>query len=314
MLRPTILFAMLAAPSTLIHAQSAVALDGHLNLGFIKESGRSAELGRGYNNWLRLKTREQLEDDLTAGVTLEMRYRPDTGTAENAALFQGESTVSLDSARYGAIRLGRAMSPLWQQKWRFEPWFDSEFMGSLGNYQSGSYTSDPTAVFSHADWARIPGAVFYDSAESGGFSVHLGAAVKRPAGASGRTHGASLNYASKTQQAMLSFEENNRGDTIAFLAGSWMLPALTLMASITRTRLTTTPATEQSFVIAARIDWGPGALRFGLGHTGYPGTARKHSAGYIVALSSRTNLYADLYRETTQTTLHGTAAGIAHMF
>ncbi len=314
MFKPPLYFLILTAPCALAQAQSAVAFDGHINLGIIKESGRSAELGRGYNNWLRLKTQERLDGDLSGGVILEMRFKPDTGAAENTALFQGESTVGLGSARYGTLRLGRAMSPLWQQKWRFEPWFDSEFMGSLGSYQSGSYTSDPTAAFGHADWARIPGAVFYDSAGTDGFSVHLGGAINRPAGAQGRTRGGSLNYAGKTQQGMVSFEENNRGDTIRFLAGSWTLPAATLMASVTLTRLTTTPAAERSFVLAARIDWGPGAIRFGIGHTGYPGAARKQSAGYIVPLSKRTNLYADLYHETTQTTLRGAAAGIAHMF
>ncbi|MES2148893.1 MAG: porin [Pseudomonadota bacterium] len=305
-------FTVLAGLSALAQGQTTVAIDGHINLGVVRESGHGAELGRGYNNWLRLTGREALGDGVSTSVTLEMRYRPDTGMAETGALFQGESTIGVQDAHLGSVRIGRAMSPLWQQKWRFEPWFDSEFMGSLGSYQSGSYTSDPTAALGYANWARIPGALFYDSATVGGFSVHLADGVNRPAGAAGRTGGASLNYAGQAQQGMLAFEQNNRGDRIWFLAGAWRLPAIMVMGSVNQVRLATASHPEHSYVLAARCDLPLGALRFGLGNT--HASARKQSAGYIVALSKRTNLYADVYRETTRTALHGAAVGIAHMF
>lgn len=305
-------FTVLAGLSAFAQAQTTVALDGHINLGIVKESGHSAELGRGYNNWLRLIGREDFGDGLSTGVTLEMRYKPDTGMTETGALFQGESTVSLGSTRFGTVRLGRAMSPLWQQKWRFEPWFDSEFMGSLGSYQSGSYTSDPTAALGYANWARIPGALFYDSATLNGFSLHLADGVSQPAGAAGKTRGGSLNYASATQFGMAAFEKNNRGDRIWFVAGSWALSAITLMGSTTRVQLATVSDTEISYVLAARYALRVGALRFGVGNT--RASQRKQTVGYIVALSKHTNMYADMYRETAHTTQHGTALGIAHMF
>jgi predicted porin len=316
MIPSTLLFALLAAPCALVQAQAQApfTLDGHINLGLLKESGRSAELGRGYNNWLRLKSSEPLGDGMLAGAVLEMRYKPDTGAAETGALFQGESTVGLGDTRHGTLRLGRAMSPLWQQKWRFEPWFDSEFMGSLGAYQSGSYTSDPGAALGYANWARIPGAVFFDSASVAGFSLHLAGALSPSAGAAGKTHGGALNYAGDLHAGMVSFEKNNRGDTIWYAAGSWTLTAVTLMASATRVRLAAGPEPEHSYVLAARCDLAVGALRFGAGYTGHPGSARKRSAGYIIALSKRTSLYADLYRETAQATLRGAALGMAHMF
>jgi hypothetical protein len=167
----------------------------------------------------------------SAGMTLELRYKPETGMAERAALFQGESTIGVADKRFGTLRLGRAMSPLWQQKWRFEPWFDSEFMGSLGSYQSGSYTSDPTAALGYANWARIPGALFYDSAGAGGFTLHLASAVSPPAGAAGRTRGGALNYAGDALAGMVSFERNNRDDKICFVAASWATSPFTVMGS-----------------------------------------------------------------------------------
>jgi len=209
------------------------------------------------------------------------------------------------------------MSPLWQQKWRFEPWFDSEFMGSLGSYQSGSYTSDPTAALGHANWARIPGAVFYDSASVGGFALHLASGVSPPAGAAGRTRGGALNYAGDALAGMISFERNNRDDTIWFAAGSWTISRLTVMGSYSAVRLALSPGPETSYVLAARFQLGAAALRFGVGRTrslgAQPGQG-KQTVGYIVAMSKRTNLYADLYREKTGATLRGAALGIAHMF
>jgi len=281
---------------------SSLAFDGHLNLGMVKESGRSAELGRGYNNWLRLIGREQLDGELSAGMTLELRYKPETGMAERESLFQGESTIGVASKRFGTLRLGRAMSPLWQQKWRFEPWFDSEFIGSLGSYQSGSYTSDPTAALGYANWARIPGALFYDSASEGGFTLHLASAVSPPAGATGRTRGGALNYADAALAGMISFERNNRDDTICFVAGSWAISPLTVVGSYSAVRLAISPGTETSYVLSARYELGA-----------HPRQG-KETVGYIVALSKRTNLYVDLYREQAGATLRGTALGIAHMF
>jgi predicted porin len=296
---------------------SSLALDGHINLGIVKETGRSAELGRGYNNWLRLIGREQVDAELSTLMTLEMRYKPGTGMAETASLFQGESTVGVASKTFGTLRLGRAMSPFWQQKWRFEPWFDSEFMGSLGSYQSGSYTSDPTAALGYANWARIPGAVFYDSASVGGFALHLASGVSRPAGAAGRTRGGALNYSGSVLAGMLSFERNNRDDEIWFAAGSWTISPFTVMGSYSAVRLATAPGSETSYVLAARCELGAAALRFGIGRTSRLGarpSQGKETIGYIVAMSKRTNLYADLYREKTGATLRGAALGIAHMF
>ena len=312
MTRYFLLFALWTGLNALARAQTAVEFDGQVNLGVVKESGQGAAVGRGYNNWLRLIEHEQLGDDFSTLVTLEMRFKPDAGTTETAALFQGESTVGVGHPRFGTLRLGRGMSPLWQQKWRFEPWFDSEFMGSLGSYQSGSYRSDPTAASGYANWARVPGALFYDSVDREGFSIHLAAGLNRPAGAKGTTHGGSLNYAGQAQLGMLAFEENNRGDQIWFAAGSWAFPAITLMGSASHVRLATATDVERSYVLAARCALGAGAIHFGLGST--PVVAHKQSAGYIVAVSKRTNLYADVYRETNQAAIHGAALGIAHRF
>lgn len=75
-------FAVLASLSALAQAQTFVALDGRIKLGVARGNGHSAELGRCCNNWLRLIGCEDLCDGLSAGVTVEMRYKPAIGTAE----------------------------------------------------------------------------------------------------------------------------------------------------------------------------------------------------------------------------------------
>src|SRR5690606_25086562 len=124
-------------------AQSSVVMYGYLDLGLVKRSGDSPGIERGYNNWLGFHGKEALGNGLHAIFRLETRFNPDTGETERPRTFwQGESTVGLHSDRYGTLRLGRALTPLWDAAWQYEPWVNSGFNASLAAYQTGSYGSD----------------------------------------------------------------------------------------------------------------------------------------------------------------------------
>lgn len=54
---------------------SHVTLYGYLDLGLVKESHTSTQLGRGYNNWLGFKGTEDLGGDLSVLFNVQMRFK-----------------------------------------------------------------------------------------------------------------------------------------------------------------------------------------------------------------------------------------------
>lgn len=302
----------LAGMAAMAHAEPQVNIYGNIDVGLVKETGSRTRMERGYFNWLGFRGREDLGDGLAAVFNLQMRFLPDTGVQETGVLWQGESTVGLQSASFGTVRLGRAMSPFWQQKWVYDPWWDSQMFGSLGAYQNGSYATDPSGALGYANWTRISNAVFYDSPALAGFSVHVAGEVDKQAGAAARTSGVSLNYGRGPLSAMLSYERNARTDEIYFLAASYNLGIATLMGSYSRNQLAGA-ARERNMVLAATIPVSADTIRTGYGRN-QENRHDKASLGYVHALSKRTNAYADIYREKAAARTEGIALGMNHSF
>lgn len=296
-------------------ASAAVSIYGNLDLGLVKESGASARVNRGYNNWIGLRGDEPLSSGLSVVFNLQTRFNPDTGEQERRHTFwQGESTVGLKSSSAGTLRIGRALSPLWQGVWAFEPWQNSGFNASLSAYQTGSYSSDGVndAALDYANFSRISNGVFYTSPQFSGLTADIAAGVERSENADARVTGASLNYAGGPVSAMFSWESNARRDRIAFLGLSYRFGAATAMGSYTRGRLVDA-GKERSFVLASTYEIGANTLRVGYGRNPSIDTD-KFSVGVLHALSSRTGLYVDVYREKVDTSRNGMAVGINHAF
>lgn len=303
-----------AAFCGLAHAQSNVTIYGNIDIGIRRESGTGATLGRGYNNWLGIKGAEDLGGGLAATFHLQTRFIPETGAQERASTFwQGESTVGLTSASVGSVRLGRALTPLWDSIWAFEPWSNSGFNGSLAAYQTGSYSSDGVSdvALGFANLSRIANGIFYDSPDIAGTRLSIAGQVGKDAAARTRNLGAALNFDRGPMKALLSYERNQNGEHIYFLGASYAWGGLTLMGSYARTDLTT--MTERLAVIAATYALGADTVRAGYGRHGENGN-HKLSLGYVHPLSKRTNLYADLYHERATRTMTGFAAGVNHSF
>lgn len=299
-------------------AQSGVVLYGNIDLGISKRSGDPLALERGYNNWLGVKGSEALGGGLSATFHLQTRFNTDTGNLERDSTFwQGESTVGLASETHGKLRLGRALTPLWNNVWRFEPWLNSGFNGSLAAFQTGSYSSDGLrdAAVAYANFSRISNGIFYESPKFAGWSLDAAGETERVAGAASRTAGVSLNYARGPVAAMASYESNRIRDRILLIAASWRFHKLTLMASHARVRLNQGGDTEKAVMLAGTYKLGGDTARAGYGRNPDQRSS-KFSIGYIHALSLRTNIYADLYRDRQPDlgSAVGTALGISHTF
>lgn len=296
-------------------AAPGVSIYGNLDLGIVKQSGSSAGVERGYNNWIGVKGEEDLGGGLSAIFNLQARFNADTGQQERASTFwQGESTVGLRSAAAGTLRLGRALSPLWQNVWAFEPWLNSGFNASLSAYQTGSYSSDGVSdeALGYANFSRIANGVFYTSPDVHGLTLDLAGSIERPENGDARVLSTSLNFSRGPLSAMLSVERNARKDRIAFLGASYRLGHATLMSSYGQSKLAKT-GTERTYVVAGTYVMGANTVRVGYGRN-ISRNQDKTSMGIVHALSARTSLYADIYRERADGNANGTAAGISHSF
>lgn len=311
---PAIMAVMMA---TQAQAQSNVTIYGNLDIGMVKESGKTTKMDRGYNNWLGFRGAEDLGDGLLATFNLQTRFAPDTGAQETGVFWQGESTLGLSSTSMGRLRLGRALSPLWQTKWAFDPWYDSGTFGSVSfPYQTGTFYSDPTLALGGANFARISNGLFYDTPDFSGFQAHAALEVEKAAGANDRAAGLSLNYGKGPLAAMLAYQKNAAADTIYFLAASYNLGAATVMGSYAQGKVLNAAGDrlrERNWILAGTYALGADTLRAGYGRTQESGN-NKVSFGYVHPLSKRTNLYADIYREKTVDNNNGFAAGMNHTF
>lgn len=320
-LRPRYRLTLAAAALTCVTGaalgQDAVKIYGNFDVAVNKETGNPIKLDRGDNNRLGFKGSEDLGDGLSATFKLETRFRADTGTVERGAVFwQGESTVGLSSKTWGTVRLGRALSPFWQDNWAYEPWEATGFNASLGAFQDGNYSfsSDGTtdAALGFAGFARVPNSVFYNSPSLGGVTVAVSAQVEHDPTAKTRNRGVSVTYGGGSLALTLSAETNTNADKLAFLAGSYELGALKLMGSVTRIT-PDTARSETSYVVGGTYTIGLGKVRAGYGRDRETDVS-KLSLGYVYWLSKRTSVYADAYRQREANSFNGTALGITHFF
>jgi predicted porin len=180
--------ALLGAFAGVAQAQTAVQIYGNIDVGVIKRTDQTLNIGKRASNTLGFKGTEELGNGLKALFQLEMRYEPDTGTTENnnRPLFQGQSRVGLQGD-FGMVRLGRGLTPFQEIIGSFEPWH------GLPN-QAGFYTDISVAGFNSAPLDgingnstgannnRISNAIFYNSPVSNGFQVNASWATKEANG------------------------------------------------------------------------------------------------------------------------------------
>lgn len=313
-IRPIYIAIVMIAP-LYASAQSNVEMYGYLDLGIVKETGDAPKMERGYNNWLGFRGKENLGNGLEVIFNIETRFKLDTGETERPANFwQGESTVGLTSKDYGTLRLGRALTPLWNTVWKYEPWINSGFNASLASYQTGSYSSDGVhdIELGYADFSRISDGVFYSSPTWNGIAIQTAMKIDDDAAASSRARGTSISYSKDALSVAASYEVNARNDDILYLAAKYAMGNATIMGSHAQNRQIGL-AQERTWLVAATYAIGADMIRAGYGRN-QKNDNHKISTGYVHSLSKRTTLYADLYREQLANAKTGVALGITHTF
>lgn len=327
--------ALLTAIAGVAQAQTAVQIYGNIDVGLVKRTDETLNIGKRASNTLGFKGTEELGNGLKALFQIEMRYEPDTGTVENNVrpLFQGQSRVGLQGD-FGMVRLGRGLTPFQEIVGSFEPWhglptpagFYTDI--SIAGFNSTpldqgrlSATGQPTSAGQSNN--RISNAIFYNSPVANGFQVNASWATKEGvaggapvtglgAGATSYASGAqgSVNpfsvaatYNNGPAAAMLAYERNAIESKVWSLAGSIAAtPELKLMATYSRQdqeHTNTLRPITKGWVLGGTYAVGPGKMLMGYGrkHIDNVASTKQYSLGYEYSLSKRTYLYIDASRK-----------------
>lgn len=317
----------------LAHAQSSVTISGTVDVGVSKKTGGTMQLGTIGRSNLTFSGTEDLGGGLAATFKLSTRFELDTGELENSdaqrPYWKAESTVGL-KGDFGAVRLGRALTPLWELSWAYDAWYNNDRIASpqwLGF--APDYLSNPQT----REYSRLNNGVFYDTPKWNGFSAHVSAAVER--GEDDLTRGVSgaVRYERGPFSAMLGLERNSQRDRVAFVGASYQFSQIKLMAGYSHVRLNrngeifgadwtnwaaaSKPTAKRSALTLSGVyTVGASSFKLGFGRdfqgatdgfnyiastfanagTHYSGPITQISVGYSYALSKRTSLFADLSR------------------
>ena len=317
--------------ATTAMAQSDVTISGWLNLGVQKVTENGTKLGTVQRSNIAFSGTEDLGNGLAATFKLSTRFEMNDGATEAGGrpFWQGESTVGLKGS-FGSIRLGRALSPINNLNGPFESWEAFDRIASPGWwYHIPDFLSDPRdGLPNDHEYSRISNAIFYDSPDMGGVSVHLSTAASDSRDNRARHYGVSLNYDSGPLSLMLGGEQNSQRDRAYFLGAAYKFDGFKLMAAYSHVKFDTDgsvwgagwtnwaaasdPKTKRTtLVLSATIDAGPGAVLLGVGRdfqgatngfnyigssftnagTNYSGPSNFFGATYLYNLSKRTSIF-----------------------
>lgn len=273
-------------------AQSSVNVSGYLSLGYLKKTGGPHQIGTIERSNLAFSGSEDLGGGLSATFKLSHRFDMDTGTVEASdnirPFWKGESTVGLKGG-FGAIRLGRALTPLWAQTWNADPWYGFDRIASQQWwFLAPDYLSDPMNGQGPggglgADYPRLNNGIFYDSPSFSGFRVHAAVAVDKhwPADLS-RNAGAIVKYDQGPIGLFAGAEQNSQKDKVYYFGGAYQIDKLALMGWYSQVKLNpngavyssawtnwagaSNPMTKRSaLALAASYSEGAGTFRAGWG-------------------------------------------------
>lgn len=291
------------AASTPAMAQSSVSVNGLLDIGVFRGFDGVDQVGTLQRSNIAISGTEDLGGGIKAVFRLSTRMELDTGRSEGAGakpFWHDESTVGLQGP-WGTVRVGRAMTAMWAQDWKFDPWANFNRIASPA-WQHWHYLtpSDPFGNNGTAEYGRLNNGIFYDSPALGGITLRLSGSPERgratdATGATGRPYSAVLDYAQGAVSAMAAFERNSLGDKDTFVAGKYRFGAVAVMAAYDHSRTFDERSDSRATSLGATWQLGATTLKAGYSRQRLDaGTNRFASLGADYALSPRTTLYASL--------------------
>ncbi|WP_426076345.1 porin [Janthinobacterium sp. PSPC3-1] len=311
------------AASMPARAQSSLTLNGMLDLGVFRDFDGASKVGTIQRSNLAIVGTEDLGGGVKAVLRLATRAELDTGASEGAGykpFWHDEATIGLQGG-WGTVRAGRAMTAMWANDWKFDPWANFNRIASPA-WQHWHYLtpSDPFGNNGTAEYGRLNNGIFYDSPTVRGVTLRLSGSPERQReqGATRRPVSVVLEYGQGAVAAMAAFERNSIGDRDTFVAGKYTLGVVAIMAAYDDSRARATGGRSRATTVSATYQLAQ-AVMLKMGYSRQrldASTSHYASVGADYALSRRTTLYASLGRHRNAPQYPGTAFGfgVAHLY
>jgi len=306
------------AASLPARAQSSLAINGMLDLGVFRDFDGVTKVGTIQRSNLAIVGTEDLGGGVKAVMRLSTRAELDTGGSEGAGykpFWHDEATIGLQGG-WGTVRAGRAMTAMWANDWKFDPWANFNRIASPA-WQHWHYLtpSDPFGNNGTAEYGRLNNGIFYDSPTVQGVTLRLSGSPERQRelGATRRPISVVLEYGQGAVAAMAAFERNSIGDRDTFVAGKYTFGAAAIMAAHDDSRELATGGRSRASTVSATYQLAQ-AVMLKMGYSRQrldAGGDHFASLGADYALSRRTTLYASLGRQRDATAF---GFGMSHLY
>lgn len=302
---------LLAALSTLGHAQSTVSMYGILGAGIRSapnlavSEDRLTTMDDGMRSRFGFRGTEDLGGGLSAFFRLESSLRVDAGTQRDPLrFFDDKAWVGLEQKGVGNILLGRVRSPIDEMTsgTRFEA-FEGHTLAAAGGRNGRADDAWDNGVY----------------ATSAAFNnIRFGMGARMGEGVVKNSQGLHVEYTSAPLDVGLAYQVDGESLTSSkqsFGGGvSYKFPAFTLMGTYVRTTDVgaTDSGTSYTATLGVRVPMGPGEVRASwrkvdnrlitsaVSFAGDVDTTH-WGLGYHYPLSKKTSLNASLIRQTRKT-------------
>lgn len=318
---------VLATCSTATHAQSGSSLklfgvmDAGIrnvkngSLGFVKSEVSGSNMS---SRW-GVTGEEKISNDVAAQFWLESAVAADngsTGASVPPAFFDRRSTLSLTSAQYGELRMGRDYVPTFLAMSASDP-FTAVGLGSTNNFVSQSATRAMNQAFGASSNANTTGRFnnsiqYFTPNAFGNFYAHLTTSLGENAANSGggnsKTNGYRIGYKDgKIDTSYASLKTKNTlvvGQSFSddVISGSYNFGIVKLSATQRNFKFMTDK--QSTTWLAASAPVGSGTLKLSVSKANQTGATSTLSAndasmfalGYVYDLSKSTAIYTHTAR------------------
>ncbi|MDH5858823.1 porin [Lampropedia aestuarii] len=313
--------ALLACVSVLAasaQAQSSVTLSGSLDIGVFKGYQGGTQVGGISRSMFAFSGVEDLGGGLSATFKLASRFKLQDGQIEDPkSYFGAESTVGLKGS-FGHVRLGRAMTALWQNDWHFDPWYNYDGIASPAWYLwHGNSAADPNYSSDGVSFSRLNNGIYYEAPTIGGFTGYVSAGLQKQVDDKHRSLSVALRYAYDQLSLLAAMERTPEDKRVTFVAAKYAMGPWQVMAAYDHEKLPQGDK-NRSYTLSGQYTVGSMSYKLGYGRQ-QDYKANFFGASAVHAFSKRTNVYLsvgnqgkNLWGRDSSKTAYG--VGLAHSF
>lgn len=279
-------------------AEDSYKFSGTLDLGYYRDYDDKNKTGGISRSNVAFDGLKDLGNGMAGTVKLNTRFylrNPNTGenlvNEDKQHMFAGEATAGL-KGDFGHVRVGRALTALWQNDWAYDAWYNYDYIASPAwQMWHGNNAADPNAKPYGASWARLNNGLFYASPKfAGGFSVDASVGLKKQTGDKNNSTSVALKYEQGPLNAMLASEKNPMGATTNFIGTKYNFGTLSVMGAYDDNK-EEGGFKNRSMAVSARLTDGKMSYMAGFGRQLDYNNANFFSLGANYAYKPNTNLY-----------------------